>query len=138
MRHYIRHPAGIPIEVSRQTEAAHATHHAYNVGGGGLAFRADRPFEPGTVVNLRITIVRPVFETSARVVWSRASENGAEHGVEFLSQDYALQERMVEQLCRIEDYQKAIQRTEGRVLPIEEAAREWIDKYGPRLPKSAR
>lgn len=132
MRHYIRHPAGIPIEVGSESEAAHAMHHAYNVGGGGLAFRADRPFEPGTVVNLRITIVRPVFETSARVVWCQTRDNGVELGVEFLNQDNALQARMVEQLCRIEDYQKAIQRTDRRVLSVEEAAREWLEKYGPR------
>ena len=86
-------------------------------------------------MKVRIPFVRPAFETEVRVVWCRALAGGAELGVEFLNRDDAFRARMVEQLCYIENYQKAVKRIEGRVLSMEEAASEWIGKYAPQFPK---
>jgi PilZ domain len=134
MRQFIRHPADIPIEVSAGDQLAHATRHTYNVSFGGLAFQSDSELEPGIVVNVRIPFVRPMFETKARVVWCGAHEGGFELGVEFLDPEDAFRARMVEQVCYIENYKKAVYRTEGRLLTAEEAAMEWIRKYASRFP----
>jgi hypothetical protein len=84
MRHFIRHPADIPIEVSASDQLAHATRHAHNVSLGGLAFQSDYELGPGMLVEVRIPFVRPAFETKARVVWCGTREDGFELGVEFL------------------------------------------------------
>jgi hypothetical protein len=134
MRQFIRHPADIPIEVSAGDQLAHAKRHIHNVSLGGLAFRSDRALEPGIVVEVRFPFVRPMFETKARVVWCNAHEDGFELGVEFLDPEDAFRARMVEQVCYIENYKKVVYQTEGRHLPAEEAAMEWIRKYASQFP----
>ena len=134
MRQYIRHPADIPIEVSRGRQPAQAVRHIRDVSHGGLAFPAAAQIEPGAIVDIRIPCVRPAFETKARVAWCSARANGFELGVEFLDAQDAFRARMVEQICHIENYRKSIYRTEGRELTAEQAALEWIGKYAAQFP----
>ncbi|MDH4215644.1 MAG: PilZ domain-containing protein [Gallionella sp.] len=134
MRRYIRHPAGIPIEVKAQGEKTHDIHNTVNLGVGGLAFRSSRDFAQGEVVEIRITFVQPPFDAEARVAWCKPHGSGFELGVEFLNRDDAFMARMVEQVCHIENYQKTVSRTEGRELSPEDAAREWISKYAAKFP----
>ena len=133
MRQFIRHAAGIPIQLSADDQPDGA-HRAYNVGVGGLALQAERELEVGCVVHVRIPFVEPAFETVGRVVWCVPRGTGAEIGIEFLNRDDAFQARMVEQVCYIENYRNAVNRTEGRILTVEEAAAEWIIKYGAQFP----
>ena len=136
MRQYIRHPADIPIEMSRGHHAAQSMFHGHDVSHGGLAFRADSEVQPGSIVEIRIPIVRPIFETKARVAWCSAREGGFELGVEFLDAQDAFKARMVEQVCHIENYKKLVSRTERRELTAEEAAMEWISRYAAQFPRA--
>jgi hypothetical protein len=133
MRQFIRHPAGIPIHLSAGDQPD-AEHSAYNVGVGGVALHADHMIDPGAIVHVSIPFVEPAFETEGRVAWCVAGGTGAEVGIEFLNRDDAFRARMVEQVCHIENYRNAVERTEGRVLTTEEAAAEWIAKYAARFP----
>lgn len=137
MRQFMRHPANITIEVTAGSELDHAARCSHNVGLGGLAFQSDRPLPKGTVIELRIPIVRPAFETRARVVWCRASEAGYDMGVEFLDPNDVFRARMVEQICHIEDYRAGVFRSEGRELTAEQAAMEWIGKYASQFSDEA-
>lgn len=137
MRRFLRHPADIPIEVKAHGQAAHDIQHTTNLSIGGLAFRCDREFSPGVLVDLCIPFVQPAFEVEAFVAWCRKSGDRFELGVEFLNQDDAFMARMVEQICQIETYQKEVYRAEGRLLTVEEAAAEWISKYAAKFPGSA-
>lgn len=134
MRRYIRHPADIPIEVKVRGQMTHNIHNTVNLGIGGLAFCCDRNFAVGDVVEIRIPFVHPPFNVEARVSWCKARDSSFMLGVEFLNQDDAFMTRMVEQVCHIENYQKAVYRTERRQLSPEEAAREWISKYAAQFP----
>ena len=134
MRHFIRHPADIPIEVTAGDQLVHATRHIHNVSLGGLAFQSDGELEPGIIVEVRIPFVRPIFETKARVVWCRVREGGFELGVAFLDPEDAFRARLVEQVCHIENYRKVVYQAEGRLLTAEEAAMEWISKYASQFP----
>lgn len=137
MRQFIRHPTEVTIEVSAGEQLDHALRHSRNVGIGGLAFQSDQAIEAGMIIDLRIPLVRPPFETSARVVWCRATDAGWELGVEFLDPDDAFRARMVEQICHIEDYRNGVQRSEGRTLSVDQAAMEWIGKYAAGFPDAA-
>lgn len=133
MRHFIRHPADIPIEVHSSAASAGRA-HTFNVSLGGLSFVSETEFAPGVIVGVRIPHIRPPFETQARVAWCRARDRGFDLGVEFLSPDDAFRGRMVEQVCHIEKYKKEVLQTEGRQLSPEQAAFEWIGKYAADFP----
>jgi hypothetical protein len=137
MRHFIRHPADIPIEVCTADQRVHTKRHTHNVSLGGLAFHSDYPIDLGIIVNVRIPFVQPMFETKARVVWCSAYEDGFELGVAFLDAEDAFRGRMVEQMCYIENYKKVVFETEGRLLTAEEAAAEWIGKFAAHFPDTS-
>ena len=134
VRQFIRHPTDVAIEISAGSQLDHALRHSRNVGIGGLAFESDQAIEIGMIIELRIPLVHPPFETTARVVWCQATAGGWELGVEFLHADDAFRARMVEQICHIEDYRKGVQRSEGRELTAEQAAMEWIGKDAANFP----
>ena len=136
MRHFIRHPADIPIEIRRATETGDV--HGYNVGIGGLALSSGCPLEIGIIVDVRIPFVQPAFETRARVCWCSPGRNGFDVGVAFLDRDDAFRARMVEQVCSIGSYQRSLRSTEGRDLTIEQAALEWIDRYAAKFSSDER
>lgn len=132
MRHFIRHPASIPIELD--TCCAGIRAHASNVSVGGLAFDSAEAVGAGEVVALKIPLVSPAFEAMARVMWCHPKRGGYELGVAFLDQEDAFRARMVEQVCHIEEYKQAMLRIEQRKLTSQQAAREWIDKYAAQFP----
>ncbi len=136
MRRYIRHPASIPIEFTVGEQQPERALETRNIGECGIAFCADRELVPGTIVNLRIPLVDPPFETVARVAWCRARTNGYEAGVEFTQPDQAYGARMCEQVCHIENYRVEMQATEGRELTPEEAAAEWVAKFASKFPRT--
>jgi hypothetical protein len=134
MRHFIRHPADIPIEVTPVDQGGARPPRLVNVGMGGLAFRAHDPCAPAHVVTVRINYVHPPFESRARVAWCRPCDGEYELGLAFIDPDDAFRARMVEQVCHIEHYRRQVRETEGRSLTPEEAAREWIERNAAQFP----
>ena len=134
MRHFIRHPADIPIDVADTGRFMRATARARNVSLGGISLTSPTAMEPGTIVMVSISYVQPPFETKAHVVWCSPRDGEFELGVEFLSSEDAFRARMVEQVCHIEHYRQEVERSEGRALTVEEAAREWIGMYASHFP----
>jgi len=133
-RAFIRHTAGVPIEVRSVPGGPARTRDSVNVSAGGLSFVTDERLEVGTTIEVRIPEVDPPFEAPARVVW--ASPEGERHcvGVQFLEASDTFRIRMVEQVCAIERYRLEVQEEEGRTLTTQEAAAEWIGKYAGRFP----
>ncbi len=55
------------------------------LGEGGLSFMSREAFEPGSVIELVVTLFRNVVRATGRVAYARPSEGGQlEIGVEFL------------------------------------------------------
>jgi len=136
MRQFIRHPLDVPVEI-RTDQCGRATaFQTQDISLGGLAVHSDAPVTPGSLIEVRIAYVEPAFEARARVAWCRPRRDGAGHelGVSFLDREDVFRARMVEQICHIEDYRRAIAREEGRELSSEEAACEWIAKYAHKFP----
>lgn len=134
MRHFIRHPADIPIDVADTGRFMRTSARTRNVSLGGISLRSATALEPGTIVMVSIRYVEPPFETRANVVWCSPRDGEFELGVEFLSSEDAFRARMVEQVCHIEHYRQEVERSEGRSLTVEEAAREWIGMYASHFP----
>jgi len=134
MRHFIRHPADIPIDISDTGRFMRASLRTRNVSLGGISLRSATPMVPGSIVVVSISYVQPPFETKANVVWCSKRDDEYELGVEFLTTEDAFRGRMVEQICHIEHYRQEVARSEGRELTVEEAAREWISMYASHFP----
>ena len=135
MRQFIRHPSDIPIEIRSAAGGRYVQRPIQNVSFGGLAFSSETAIEPNSVVALRMPHLQPVFELpAARVAWCHREGSGYSVGLQFLDPEEAFQVRMVEQVCHIESYRREIERSEGRQLTAEEAAREWIGRYASSFP----
>jgi c-di-GMP-binding flagellar brake protein YcgR len=135
-REYVRHTVDVPLEV-REVAGRPATQQSVNVSFGGLAFVADTCPAAGSTIALRIPSVDPPFEAEARVAWCRPHGEGYLVGVQFLSASDAFRSRMVQQVCAIDQYRRQVLRDEGRELAPQEAAAEWIARFGGRFPDSA-
>lgn len=134
MRNFIRHPSTIPLDFHLEEVVQGGTDYLKNVSRGGLSFYSKIPLEPGATIQLKIPLVKPIFEALGRVTWCHQDGNRFEVGVQFLDQEDMFRARMVEQICHIEEYKRKVLEEEGRSLTGEEAAKEWIAKYAIDFP----
>jgi c-di-GMP-binding flagellar brake protein YcgR len=133
-REFLRHTVDVPLEVEQVGDSSPLREQGVNVSHGGLAFVSARCPRVGDVLHIRIPTVRPPFEGEARVAWCRPERDGFLVGVQFLDASVAFRSRMVQQVCSIENYRKEVREREGRTLTAQEAAEEWIARYGGRFP----
>ena len=135
MRHFIRHPSDVPIEVQGSPETDYVRRCTKNVSFGGLAFTSDAAIEPETIIALRFPYLKPAFEVpAARVAWCQNEGSQYAVGVQFINYEEAFRVRMVEQICHIESYRRDVAQREGRELSSEEAALEWINRFASSFP----
>ncbi|HSK18153.1 MAG TPA: PilZ domain-containing protein [Longimicrobiales bacterium] len=135
-RRFIRHTAGVPIEVRTVRGREARRQPTINISEGGLSFVSEEDIPVGTTIEIRIAEVDPPFEAKARVVWVKGEDDGYCIGVQFLDAADAFRSRMVEQVCAIEQYRREVEEQEGRVMTQAEAAQEWITKFAGRFPTS--
>lgn len=135
MRQFIRHPVDVPVEIGTSESGPLSGLHTHDISLGGVALLSHFAVPVGANVKVRIPYMQPPFEAQARVAWCHPKpDEGFELGVTFLDAEDAFLARMVEQICHIEDYRKAVQRLEARELSSEEAAAEWIAKHAAEFP----
>jgi hypothetical protein len=140
MRSYIRHPSDIPIKVDVASEKATATNEnsrqqLSNISSGGLAFNAAEPVSAGSIIRLKIDVVKPAFQAEGLVTHCDPEGDHYVIGIEFVSKDTLFVARMVEQICHIEQYKREVLLKEGRELSGEQAAKEWIERYAATFPQ---
>jgi len=133
MRSFIRHPTDIPIEISLADQSC-SREPLRNVSRGGLCFKYPEAAQVGSNIVVRIALTLPPFEACCHVTWCQADGNAWQVGVEFLDQDDLFRARMVEQICHIELYRRAVHENEGRAISSHEAALEWIERYAGAFP----
>lgn len=134
MRSFTRHSSDIPVNIQLEDLAGGGEDFLKDVSHGGLAFFSNGPLETDAVIRLSIPSMTPPFEAMGRVIWCRANGQRYEVGVKFQQEDDEFLARMVEQICRIEQYRQEILEKEGRKLSSEQAAEEWIAKYANDFP----
>ena len=111
MRDFIRHPTDIPIHYKTIYDEKHKKNFMKNIGRGGLSFLSGHYIDPGTELEIMISIRKPYFKEKAVVVWSKkAAENKWEIGVKFLSPHSEFRARIIEEICHIEHYRKEVER----------------------------
>lgn len=134
MRHFIRHPADIPIECHITHYEPCRRHDLKDISPGGLCFQTPDALEQGCVIQIRIPVQEPPFEVTGTIVWCQRSNGHYHVGVQFADANADFSVRMVEQVCQICHYQREVLEKEGRSLSGAEAAAEWIAKYARDFP----
>lgn len=128
MREFIRHPTDIPIDVNISDGNDSAS--TINLSVGGICCRCAEYLAAGTLIDIRIPLVNPVYNGTGTVRWcKKCDDTGFEVGITFSDCQEAFRSRMVEQVCQIEHYKNTVLRNEGRKLSTEQAAQEWIQQY---------
>ena len=134
-RKFIRHDADIPIEIGLGDLVAHKKEYLNNISFGGLSFKSREEVKIGTVINVRIPLVRPMFESKGVVTWCVKNDEHFDVGVQFTAPADSFKVRMLEQICHIEVYKKELRKKLHRRVTGEQAATEWINKYADKFPK---
>ncbi|SEH08845.1 PilZ domain-containing protein [Candidatus Venteria ishoeyi] len=138
-RKFYRHPTEIPVEISKVSDAEENTvlyPFIKDVSEGGLAFICTIPWPVGSIIKIRLPLIKPPFEAIGTVAWSRRRGSYYDVGVAFDNKHDVFQGRMIEQMCQIEIYRQKLA-GEGRDITTDEAAMEWISRYAASFDKKA-
>jgi hypothetical protein len=137
MRHFLRHPSDMPVELVLRKQAFVPKQRLNNISLGGVACNSSRAFRRGTAVELRI----PLFGEHARypglVAWCRKQEGSYLVGIAFVDEDTLFRARMVEQVCQIEHYRHQREQALGCSLPVEVVAQEWIAQHAAEFSRAS-
>ena len=133
-RKFYRHPVDIPLRF-HQAEVDCRSGVAKDIAFGGICFRSEEPVANDAIITIHFPSVSGEQEVHARVVWChRRPKNHWEIGAAFCEEYDHFRTRMVEQLFQIELYRRQVEDKEGRHLAMEDAAREWVQRYAASFP----
>lgn len=128
-RKFVRHPADIPIQISAVGNVEANKVNLQNLSLGGLCCELSHAVPTGTSITIRVPLIDSTYEGHGIVVWCTQKERKYDIGIQFLEEQEAFKNRMVEQICMIERYKRDVLLKEGRMLNGEQAAMEWIEKF---------
>ena len=134
MRKFIRHPADIPLEYALKGRNGLRRERLRNVSFGGLCFHCVSCLEPGTRIQIRVSVGEPPLDVDGVVAWSAAGGGGYDVGVAFDEPAAEFSVRVVERVRRVERRRLDTKRIEGPSLRGDPAAEEWIEKAASGPP----
>ena len=137
-RCFMRHPAAIPIVCRCLGHSSAVPSGLLNASLGGLSFLSRGVFVTEDIVDVSFPgrIVTAPF--SVVVVWRHEVDgdkaNRHAYGGRFCDAEMFPRARLLEQICHIEAYRKTQAERCNRHLTSNQAAEEWIARYGSRFP----
>lgn len=141
-RHFIRHPLSIPLicKVIKNLPARQEKEvpvMTANVSLGGLLFCAKRPFKVGSLIAVKMPFKDKVLNLKSKVVHCVKSPEARLYniGISFLELNDAFRAKLVEQFYLIVEYRNLRSVQLGKEISLEEASKEWIEKYAERFKK---
>ncbi|MFW1676803.1 hypothetical protein ACFVYJ_03365 [Pontibacter sp. JAM-7] len=128
---YILHPDEIPIELHPMPSllTPEISHQQLK-----LLCHSASELSIGSSVGISIPQIESDFEVQGQIAACQPGEEGYQVTVAFQQPDNVMRIRMLEQLCYIHRYRKAVLLQEGRDLSEQEAALEWVAKYAALFP----
>lgn len=124
-----RIPTSQPVAVALGDVVASETRYLNNISEGGLAFDSLTQLDLGVTIHIGLPVVRPLITLSGQVVWCKPDGVKFEVGVQFVGADVEMRRRMVALARHIDDYRARVSAS-GRMLDPQEAALEWLAKFG--------
>lgn len=128
-RKHPRYPTSLPVAISHGAVVSSESAYLNNISVGGVSFNSMVELEPGTMIILQFPVNKPVFRTPGRVMWCRKAAFQYCVGVEFTDVNLGFRERIVEMVRKIDEFRAEAVHA-GRNITEQNAALEWIEKYG--------
>ena len=136
-RHFIRHPICIPLEFQRMKDTAKKKHRSetVNMSLGGLLFLSRARIAPGTEIVVSLPFKDKVFKVHGSVVRCDRDQESKlyQTGISFGRVAEAFKVKLVEQLHFIEEYRCLRSIQLHREVSLQEASREWIQRYSKQF-----
>ncbi|WP_437882043.1 PilZ domain-containing protein [Pseudomonas sp. LRF_L74] len=129
MRHFLRHPSTMPIELSERKHAFLPRMRLHNISLGGIACHSSKGFRKGTAVQMRVPLLGQDASYPGVVAWCRKQTDEYLVGIAFVDEDALFRARMVEQICLIEQFRQEREQSSGTAVETETIAKEWIDLH---------
>jgi c-di-GMP-binding flagellar brake protein YcgR len=141
-RRFIRHPLSIPISyklIKKNQNVNEKTLPATtaNVSMGGLLFSTKRPVKVGALIEIKLPFKDKVFNVKSKVVHCAKSAETKLYdvGSSFYRFNDAFKAKLIEQIYLIAEYRDLRSIQLGREISLEEASREWIERYAERFKR---
>ena len=133
-RRLFRLPSSFRVEVALPRSKSVGARSLKNINAVGLGFHSYEPLDTGQSVEVLVPDIDPKTPTQGSIVWCHGTEGGTfEMGVKFLDPFGPTNDRIFSGVREIETYRQTVRDVRGEFLSPEAAAREWLDKYAPRL-----
>lgn len=134
-RKYFRHPCNIPIDYQLGEPAREKPSPHQNLQHGGISFCASAPLERGWEITIRVMARHPLPPLRGVVAWCRKCREHYTVGVVFFEKSMAYRARMVEQICRIEQFQDKLNSLRApENCSRNEVAAKWIGHFAANFP----
>ncbi|MFO8052594.1 MAG: PilZ domain-containing protein [Candidatus Omnitrophota bacterium] len=143
-RRFLRHPMCFPLVFSlikgplrKKSKSKSKKSETKNISRGGLLFSAKEKVEPGTLIQIKIPFQNKIFKVKANVVHCRKNPDTGLYdiGVKFSRPKEAFKVKLIEQMYLISEYRDLKSMQSGRQLSLQDASREWIEKYSERFSR---
>jgi hypothetical protein len=128
VRRFIRHPTDIRIESTLLAPGEVYLGNARDIGLGGLRLVLPVCPDRDSDIGIKVLYVQPPFETCGRVAWCKPRDGRYEVGIELTCWQEKGWLRVVEQICEIEQYRRALRKQKGHDLSVSQAAKEWYSE----------
>lgn len=130
-----RHILDLNISLDFEDIVDKTGEYLIDISGGGLSFYSQVKLKTGSTIEVKIPVLKPVFCAKAIIKWVRQEDSRYMIGAEFKHLRDTFKERMLLQVCHIQQYKKEIYEKQGRKLSGEQAALEWIEKFASEFPQ---
>ncbi|MDD4183061.1 MAG: PilZ domain-containing protein [Candidatus Omnitrophica bacterium] len=142
-RRFIRHPLSIPISYKIVKKTQNAIKEkglpavTSNVSMGGLLFSTKHPVKVGSLIVIKLPFKDKIFNVQSKVVHCVKSPETKLYNVgsSFYRFTDAFKTKLVEQIYLIAEYRDLRSIQLGREISLEEASREWIERYAERFKR---
>ncbi|MDO9624569.1 MAG: PilZ domain-containing protein [Pseudomonas sp.] len=137
MRHFLRHPSDMPVELVVRKHTFITRQRLNNISLGGVACNSKCGFRRGTAIELHIPLLGEQARYAGVVAWCRKQPDDYLVGIAFIDEDTLFRARMVEQVCQIEHYRRQRELELGEQLEIESIAVEWIAEHAAEFSNTS-
>ena len=141
-RRFIRHPLCFPLSYKIVDKSVHESgkesrSNTLNISMGGLLFAAKRPVDAGSTIVIKMPFENKIFNIKARVVHCDKNPESKLNniGVRFYRTNDAFKVKLIEQIYLISEYRDLKSMQTGKEMSLEEASREWINRYSERFKR---
>ncbi len=138
-RKFFRHRISVPLQLSQPDADSPFLTQSSDVSLGGLCFLWRKRLTRGKVLNITIPVKERLFVLQGKVAYCHEDRKSGRYrmGVSFLDSSSAFKAKLAEEALEIIEYRKKLSKEQGREVPEEEAATQWIRQFASSFPAAS-